>query len=152
MCYWWGWVPTCGLTAILSSSAIHQLWLHQVPVSALAVAIVLIFTAVNLAGVRWVTRLAMPIAVGSAVLAFLSTIGPVLAGRVDWHQAASFHLVVPFPGVFGAVTSAMAGLYLVGFAAPAFEAVTCPVGETIDPVRNVRRAMFASAGMATVYF
>lgn len=23
-CYWWGWVPTCGLTAILSASAIHS--------------------------------------------------------------------------------------------------------------------------------
>ena len=22
-CYWWGWVPTCGLTAILSASALH---------------------------------------------------------------------------------------------------------------------------------
>ena len=22
MCYWWGWVPTCGLTAILSATAI----------------------------------------------------------------------------------------------------------------------------------
>ena len=24
VCYWWGWVPTCGLTALLSASAIHQ--------------------------------------------------------------------------------------------------------------------------------
>ena len=23
VCYWWGWVPTCGLTALLASSAIH---------------------------------------------------------------------------------------------------------------------------------
>lgn len=23
-CYWWGWVPTCGLTAILSATAIHE--------------------------------------------------------------------------------------------------------------------------------
>ena len=40
----------------------------------------------------------------------------------------------------------MAGLYLIGFAAPAFEAAACHVGETIDPERNVPRAMLASGG------
>ena len=35
----------------------------------------------------------------------------------------------------------MAGLYLIGFAAPAFEAAACHVGETRDPKRNVPRAM-----------
>ncbi|GAA2706693.1 amino acid permease [Actinoplanes palleronii] len=152
VCYWWGWVPTCGLTAILSGSAIHHWVLPQVPVTVLAVMIVVLFTAVNLAGVRWVTRLASPIAVGSALLAFLSVLGPVLTGRMDWHQAATFDLITPFSGVFGQITSAMAGLYLIGFAAPAFEAATCHVGETKDPVRNVKRAMIASGGMAGVYF
>ena len=46
----------------------------------------------------------------------------------------------------------MAGLYLVGFAAPAFEAATCHVGETIDPNRNVPRAILASAAIAGIYF
>ncbi len=46
----------------------------------------------------------------------------------------------------------MAGLYLVGFAAPAFEAAACHVGETVDPARNVPRAMFASGAMAPLYF
>src|SRR3954454_4380052 len=46
----------------------------------------------------------------------------------------------------------MAGLYLIGFAAPAFEQAACHVGETIDPERNAPAAMYASAAMATVYF
>ena len=46
----------------------------------------------------------------------------------------------------------MAGLYLIGFAAPAFEAAACHVGETIDPNRNVPRAMLAAAVMAGIYF
>ena len=46
----------------------------------------------------------------------------------------------------------MAGLYLIGFAAPAFEAAGCHVGETIDPVRNVPRAFYASAAMAGLFF
>ena len=151
-CYWWGWVPTCGLTALLSASALHQWYLPAIPVDALAVGIVIVFSAVNFWGLKHVTRLAVIIASGSAGLAFVSALGPTLTGRVDWHQATSFHLQAPFGGGFGKFTSAMAGLYLIGFAAPAFEAAACHVGETINPAKNVPRAMFASAWMATVYF
>ncbi|MDQ6826862.1 MAG: amino acid permease, partial [Candidatus Eremiobacteraeota bacterium] len=55
-------------------------------------------------------------------------------------------------GWFGSLTSLMAGLYLIGFAAPAFEAAACYVGEMVDPVGNVPRAMYASAGIAGLYF
>jgi diguanylate cyclase (GGDEF)-like protein len=152
VCYWWGWVPTCGLTAILSADALHSWYLPHVPIHLLAAAIVLVFAAVNLSGVRRTSRLAIPIAVGSASLAVLSALVPILAGHVNWTRAFSFHLQTPFHGAFGALTSAMAGLYLVGFAAPAFEAAACHVGETRDPARNVPRAMFGAAGMATLYF
>lgn len=152
MSYWWGWIPTCGLTALLSASAISQWFLPGVSIPLLASAIVLVFSIVNILGVVWAGRVAGVIATASAGLAFLSAAVPMLAGTVDWHQAMSFHLDVPFPGLFGAITSSMAGLYLVGFAAPAFEAAACHVGETIDEARNVPRAMCASAGMATVYF
>ena len=152
VCYWWGWVPTCGLTALLSAAAIHQWYLPGISINAMAIGIVVLFTAVNLAGVKWVGRLALPIATMSAGLAFISGLAPVLAGKVDWHQAVDFHLTLPFPGWFGALSSAMAGLYLVGFAAPAFEAATCHVGETREPEKNVKRAVFASGLMASVYF
>src|SRR6201989_1619077 len=152
VCYWWGWIPTCGLTAMLSSTAIKELYLPGAPVPVLATAIVLIFCAVNLSGVRAAARLAVPIAAASALLALLSTVIPVVSGSVDWERATSFHVDAPFPGLFGTITSAMAGLYLIGFAAPAFEAATCHVGETIDPKRNVPRAVYAAAGMASLYF
>jgi signal transduction histidine kinase/CheY-like chemotaxis protein/amino acid transporter len=152
VCYWWGWVPTCGLTALLSASAINQWFLPWFPVPALATIIVLFFTLVNLRGVLWVTRFAVPIATASATLALLSAVIPVLTGHVDWHQATTFHLTVPFPGLFGQITSLMAGLYLIGFAAPAFEQASCHVGETIDPNKNVPRAMLASGVMAALYF
>src|ERR1700730_3940565 len=141
VCYWWGWVPTCGLTAILSASAITQWYLPDVPVPPLAVGLVLLFTLVNLAGVRWVTRLALPIAVGSAGLALVSGLAPMFAGSVDWQLAASFHLVSPFSGIFGDLTSVMAGLYLIGFAAPAFEAAACHVGGTVNPKPNATTAL-----------
>ena len=152
VCYWWGWVPTCGLTALLSAGAINSWFLPMIPIRAIAIVIVLFFTFINLCGVRWAGRVAVPMACISAVLAFVSSLGPVLAGKVDWHQAVNFHLTLPFPGWFGAISSAMAGLYLIGFAAPAFEAATCHVGETISPEKNVPRALLASALMASVYF
>jgi two-component system, sensor histidine kinase len=152
VCYWWGWVPTCGLTALLSALAINQWYLPWFPVPLLASCIVLFFTFVNLCGVKWVMRLAMPIAVASAGLAFLSAVIPIFSGSIQWQQAFVFHLTIPFHGWFGQVTSIMAGLYLIGFAAPAFEQSTCHVGETIDPNRNVPRAIFASAGLASLYF
>ena len=151
-CYWWGWVPTCGLTALLSSAAIQQWYFPGLPVEAIASAIVVFFTIVNLCGIKWVTRLAIPIAVASASLAFFSSLIPILTGEVDWTQATTFKLTSPFPGWFGDLTSVAAGLYLIGFAAPAFEAAACHVGETIDPNRNVPRAMLASAAMAGIYF
>jgi diguanylate cyclase (GGDEF)-like protein len=152
VCYWWGWVPACGLTALLSASALHHWYLPHVPVKGLAIVIVLAFTVLNLSGVTRTARVVKLIALGSAVLAFGSALIPVVAGTVDWHQATAWDLTTPFSGVFGGVTSAMAGLYLIGFAAPAFEAATCHVGETRDPERNVPRAVFASGAMASVYF
>jgi diguanylate cyclase (GGDEF)-like protein len=152
VCYWWGWVPTCGFTAILSATALHQWYLPFVPVTPLAVGIILTFLAINLLGVRAVSRVAIPIAGTAALLALLSAVVPLISGSVDVHRAVSFDLKTPFHGAFGALTSAMAGLYLVGFAAPAFEAAACHVGETKDPARNVPRAIFASGAMAGLFF
>jgi diguanylate cyclase (GGDEF)-like protein len=152
VCYWWGWIPTCGVTAILSATAISQWCLPTVPVWLIACTLVSAFTVVNLAGIRWVSLVALPVAFASAGLAFISMIAPLASGQVHLGEAVSFHLTTPFPGWFGSMTSIMAGLYLIGFGAPAFEAATCHVGEMIDPARNVPRAMIASAGMAAVYF
>lgn len=76
----------------------------------------------------------------------------MISGSVDVRHAVSFDLKTPFHGAFGALTSAMAGLYLVGFAAPAFEAAACHVGETTDPARNVPRVIFASGALAGLFF
>ncbi|MDN7917832.1 ATP-binding protein [Burkholderia gladioli] len=151
-CYWWGWVPTCGLTAILSATAIHEWYLPGVPIGVLACGLLAVFTALNLRGIETVTRLAIPIATCSAALALVSGLAPVLSGATDWQRAVDFKLTTPFAGWFGGLTSLMAGLYLVGFAAPAFEAAACHAGETKQPERNVPRAMKASAALASIYF
>ena len=152
VCYWWGWVPTCGLTALLAAGALKSLFFQSISQEVLATTIVVGFTVLNLCGVKWVMRSAIPIAAASASLAFLSAFIPIFSGHVNWKQAFHYDLTVPFPGKFGEWTSIMAGLYLVGFAAPAFEQAACHVGETIDPRRNVPRAMLASALLAALYF
>ncbi len=151
-CYWWGWVPTCGFAAIVAASAIHAALVPALPVTPIAIAIVALFFGINLCGVRTTTLFAIPLGVTSAALAFLAAFVPIATGHVDWHLATTFTLSTPFAGWFGNLTSLMAGLYLIGFAAPAFEAAACHVGETIDPAHNVPRAMYASAGLAGLYF
>jgi diguanylate cyclase (GGDEF)-like protein len=152
VCYWWGWIPTCGFTAILSATALHQWYVPFIPITPLAIGIILTFVGINLMGVRTVTRFAIPVGLAAAFLALLSAVIPIFAGTVDVAQATSFHLDTPFDGAFGALTSTMACLYLVGFAAPAFEAATCHVGEMHDPVRSLPRAVFASGAMAGLFF
>jgi len=152
VCYWWGWIPTCGLTAIFSADAIHQWYLPAVPVKLLATVLVLIFTGVNICGLKWAVRLAVPIACFAGLLALGTSLIPIVAGSVDWHRAASFRLIRPFGGFSGGLTSAMAGLYLVGFAAPAFEAAACHVGEMRNPARDQPRAMWVSGAVASLYF
>ena len=46
----------------------------------------------------------------------------------------------------------MARLYLMGFAAPAFEAAACHVGETVNPNKAVPRAMLASGLLTGLFF
>ncbi len=152
VCYWWGWIPTCGITALFSANALHQWLLPFIPVNLIAVGIVLTFLAVNISGIRPTTRVAIGIASVSTVLALLAAIVPAASGSVDWHRAFSFQLTTPFPGWFGGLTSLMAGLYLIGFGAPAFEAALCQVGETIDHTRNVPRSLFVNAALAGLYF
>jgi EAL domain-containing protein (putative c-di-GMP-specific phosphodiesterase class I) len=59
----------------------------------------------------------------------LSGIIHIFTGHMKWHRGSTFHLISPFHGIFGDWTSLMAGLYLLGFAAPAFEAAACHVGD-----------------------
>ena len=98
VCYWWGWVPTCGLTAIFSGAAIHEWYLPDIPVTTISCSLVLFFAAVNLAA--WngrQTRDPDRDGIGAA--------GAHLCARADRRgrgglaTATSFHLTVPFAGV-----------------------------------------------------
>ena len=152
VCYWWGWVPTSGLCALMAATALKAWFMPQLLVFPAAVGLVVILTLINLAGVQWAARLSMPIASLAAILAFLSGLIPVFARSVDWHQAFHLELTTPFPGWFGQMTSLMSGLFLIGFVAPAFETAACHVGEMKRPEKSLPRTMYVSAGMAALFF
>jgi len=152
VCYWWGWVPTSGLCSLLAATAIRDWYYPQLAVMPTAMGLVVLFTIINLMGVKWAARLAMPLATIAALLAFISGLSPLIAGAVDWQQATNLHLNTPFDGWFGSMTSVMAGLFLIGFVAPAFETAACHVGEMKDPQKNLPRSMWVSAGMACLFF
>ena len=152
VCYWWGWVPACGLTAVFSAEALHQWYLPGVPVKLLATLIVVAFTAVNLCGLRWAVRVAKPIALAAFALALCTGLIPVYTGHVAWRRAVDFHLRSPFGGTFGHLTGVMAGLFLIGLAAPAFEAAACHVGEMRDPAVDHPRAVWFSGLAGSVFF
>ena len=132
----------CGLTAIMSASAIQQWYLPGVRLEVLATCIVH-SSRFNLCGIRWTVRLATPIAAMSAGLAFFRPCSGFfrtcrLGTSVDVpFECAVFRMVWQCYQLDGRPD-------LIGFAAPAFEAASCHVGETINPNRNVPRAMLAS--------
>ena len=124
------------------------------PVPLLATALVRLLHGVNLCGVKLGDALGGPDRVRPRRCSRCSRRSSRCSPAASTGTAhASFHLTTPFPGVFGGMTSAMAGLYLIGFAAPAFEAAACHVGETIDPERRTCRARCSRApAWRRVYF
>ena len=76
VCYWWGWVPTCGFTAILSATALHEWYLPWTRSTPLAIAVVLAFAGINLLGIRVVSRVATRSLGVAALLALLSAVDP----------------------------------------------------------------------------
>ncbi|WP_158515253.1 APC family permease [Paraburkholderia phytofirmans] len=148
--YWFGWAPVVGLGAVLSGGLLHDLLLPLVSATTLALGIILICTVVSLCGLRWLVCLCVVSAGVATVLAMLSAVGP-LSGAVEWHRTVDFRLTVPFPGPFGAFVSTLAGLYLVGTVAPAFEVALGLVGVTKAPITNVSRALWAGACFGVLY-
>ena len=118
----------------------------------MAVGILLSFALLNLLGVRKVTSRRRGDRGGCRWTGVPVCGDPCVAGDVDWAVATPYTLRSPFEGCSASITSAMGGLYLIGFAAPAFEAAGCHVGEMKDPERNLPRAFYASAAMAVLFF
>src|SRR5579883_491473 len=152
MCYWWGWAPSLGVSSTLGAAIIQQWFLPSVDLLQLATLFILIFALIALRGIKFTARVAIPIATVASLLALASGLIPILTGHINWEQATTFHLNLPFAGRFGELTSLMAGLYLIGYAAPAFENAFCYAGELKEPIKDQPRAVYGAAAVASLYF
>ena len=152
VCYWWGWVPTCGLTAIFSAEAIHQWYLPGVPVKLMATLIVLAFTAVNLCGLRWAVRVAKPVALIAFTLALGSGLIPVVTGHVDWHRALRLPPRLALRRRLRAPHQRHGRAVPDRFRRPRLRGRRLPHRRDEGPGRRPSPAMWFSGGMASVFF
>jgi signal transduction histidine kinase/DNA-binding response OmpR family regulator/L-asparagine transporter-like permease len=151
-CNWWGWAVTCGLGAITMARMIGPAFLPDVPLPVLSAAILAVLTMLALTGLRLAGGIAVMIALAVTGLACVSAIMPAAGGAFDFDRLIRVPLPVPFPGVFGQVTGVMAGVFLVGYAAPCLEAALCYVGKARQPARDTRRALSVVTGIGVVFF
>lgn len=150
--YWSCTVLGVSFSAIFIATALEQWFWPSLPVTTFSISLVLVFTLLNVAGIKFIGRLAVPFALIAITLAFLSALVPLFYGQVEWVRTLSIKLNSPFPGFFGDFTSVMAGLYLIAFSAPAFEQGLCYVGEMKNPIKNIPRLMKAVIVITFLYY
>lgn len=152
--YWAAWVPASSFGALFFSMTLERWFFPGMSVPLVSILIILVMTAVSLLGLKWACRVAIPIAIVAIAITFLSILIPLFTGQINWTQAFTYQLVTPFPGWFGDITSIMAGLYLLGWVAPAFEPSICYVGEMDDKKKKkqVSYALIACGILAGIYF
>lgn len=150
--YWSCTVPGVSFSAMFISTALQDWLLPGLPVTSFSIFLVLIFTLLNITGINWIGKVAVPIALIALALAFMSAFIPIFYGEAEWVRILSLKLETPFPGIFGSITSAMGGLYLIAFSAPAFEQGLCYVGEMKDPNKNVPRLIKVAVIITAIYY
>ena len=150
-CIWWGWAATCGLAATTIAALLGPL-LPGVPPWLLACGLIAALTALALRGLPASIATACVLAAIVTAIALWSVLAPLLGGATAVAHLRDLRLTVPFAGSFGRFSAVMAGLFVVGYAAPCFEAALCYVGEMADPVRQAPRALWATMVVGCVFF
>lgn len=151
-CYWFAWLCLISYGGQYAATTIHDLFLPHISVNELAAFLIVVAALINLWGLHVVQRVVIPFALLAIGLVLFFSFFPLISGQMNWTQATNFYLVAPFPNFFGEITSLMAGLYLIGWVAPGFENALCYVGETENPKRNVKIALFVSIVVAVIFF
>lgn len=150
--YWIGWAITPSFAATYFMVALKQSYIPDLPLHEAAGTMIVLMTLISLLGLQIVSRIAVILAICALIVTFLTISVPIFFGTINWTQAFTFEMKIPFPGWFGVLTSVMAGLYLIGWVAPIFELSSCFVGYMDDKRKNVTRALIASALINGVSF
>jgi signal transduction histidine kinase/CheY-like chemotaxis protein/L-asparagine transporter-like permease len=152
LCNWWGWTATCGLAATAITDIVGPALAPALPPLVLSTAILTGLVAIALSGLRATIGAAFVAAFVVVILVFAAVWSPIAAGMVHPWRLSKITLTTPFGGRFGQVSSVMAGLFQVGYAAPAIEGVLCYVGDARDPARSIRRALLAIVAVGAIFF
>ena len=150
ICYWLGRIPLCSLAACMCAYFIHLYYLPSVSIHIIGTIIILTAAFINLQGIHFVARIAIPIAIISSMVAILAGILPIFSDTMSWNQAIDFHIASN--DTYEHFIGYAAALCLIGMGTSALEQATCYAGETINPEKNIPRAVYIVAGMTCVYF
>lgn len=142
----------CGIGAMFIANMIQSWYLPQISSTVIAAILVLLAFLCSLCRLKTIGRLIFPIVLAAFTLALLSCFIPIISGTVDWQTATDFHLNIPFDGVFGSLTSFMAGFLLVNLTIPSYEKFFCFANYSENPEKDIPRAVVVMCIITGIYF
>jgi GABA permease len=140
--YWYFWVIVVGFEAVVGGQIING-WLPQLPVWAVALALLIIMTVVNLLTVKafgeaeyWFAGIKV-----TAIVVFL-VVGTAYVFHLWPRSTASVSNLWANGGFFpNGVTTLFSGVVVVIFAMTGVEVVTIAAAESAEPAKNIRHAV-----------
>jgi amino acid transporter/signal transduction histidine kinase len=151
--YWACTIPGISFSAVFFSTALLGVFPMGISSEALAMFFIVFVILVNMIGITWVALLTIPFATISLLLGACSVIFPLMSGGgFDLSKAFSYELTTTIDSSFGVLTSILAGVFLVAFAAPAFEQGLCYVGEAKEPTKNLPKMLNSMIVVTILYY
>lgn len=150
--YWLAWLMAGSFAAVYVSTTIQQYFIPNININLFATTLIVVVTFIHLLGLKWVQRCAIPIAAVAALLALVTAIFPIFNGTISLENATSFNLIVPFTTKFGQIASFMAGLYLIGWIVPGYEAIFCYSGDMENPICDLPKSLYLTMFFACLFY
>lgn len=149
-CYWLGRIPLCSMAASICAFFIHQWFFPNISLEILSTGVILIATLIVLRGIGFVALIATPIAVISIIVMLLAGALPIFSGNVNWSQIITIHFTTN--NTYNQLIGYTAALFLIGMGTSTFEQVTCFTNEMKNPEKNVKKAIYLSALITSLFF
>lgn len=149
--YWLSWLLAATFGSIYLSTIIQQS-LPWVSVHGLSASLITCVSLISLCGLSFTSRFAIPLAAVCALLAAFTVFIPVLSGQVSWENMIHYSFISKSSSTFGTLSSIFAGLYFIVWIVPAYESVLCFVGDTVNPEKNIPRALYVTMGLAVLFY
>jgi signal transduction histidine kinase len=143
--YWVAWCSLSAFCSVYLAGAVRDALFPFLPLCPTAALLIIAAAGLALLGIPMLARVAIVAFIPLFVLLCISVVLPLISGTIQWSQALNFHLRTPFPGIFGIISSVMAGFYLISWIIPAYEYALFFVGCSKDRARDTKKAFLYSA-------